>query len=126
MFYSKLLLQRSVMYTVTRTRCIDSNLESLSGTRSLPLAVSPGLPVRYTSRVVGIENRRHRHGSFLYRCFRSGAPVTEAYQTVHLKEFTDFPKEDEKDPTEVFTDIHFEKKSVAHEAYHSSHWHGFY
>ena len=50
--------------------------------------------------------------------------ITEAYQTVHLKEFTDFPKKDEKDPTEVFTDIHFEKKSVAHEAYHLSH--GFY
>ena len=50
--------------------------------------------------------------------------LTEAYQTVHLKEFTDFPKKDEKDPTEVFTDIHFEKKSVAHEAYHLSH--GFY
>ena len=46
------------------------------------------------------------------------------YQTVHLKELTDFPKKDEKDPTEVFTDIHFEKKSVAHEAYHLSH--GFY
>ena len=42
--------------------------------------------------------------------------LTEVYQTVHLK--------DEKDPTEVFTDIHFEKKSVAHEAYHLSH--GFY
>mgnify|MGYP001173851582 CR=1 FL=1 len=47
--------------------------------------------------------------------------LTEVYQTVHLKEFTDFPKKDEKDPTEVFTDIHFEKKSVAHEAYHLSH-----
>ena len=35
-----------------------------------------------------------------------------------------YPKKDEKDPTEVFTDIHFEKKSVAHEAYHVSH--GFY
>ena len=35
--------------------------------------------------------------------------LTEVYQTVHLKEFTDFPKKDEKDPTEVFTDmIHFE------------------
>ena len=46
--------------------------------------------------------------------------LTEVYQTVHLKEFTDFPKKDEKDPTEVFTDIHFEnrdlKKSGAHEA----------
>ena len=50
--------------------------------------------------------------------------LTEAYQTVHLKEFTDFPKKDEKDPSEVFTDIHFEKKSIAHEAYHLSH--GFY
>ena len=39
----------------------------------------------------------------------------------HLKEFTDFPKKDEKDPTKVFTDIHFKKKSVAHEAYHLSH-----
>ena len=46
--------------------------------------------------------------------------LTEVYQTVHLKEFTDFPKKDEKDPTTVtvFTDIHFKKKSVAHEAYH--------
>ena len=34
-------------------------------------------------------------------------PLTEVYQTVHLKEFTDFPKKDEKDPTTVFTDIHF-------------------
>ena len=47
--------------------------------------------------------------------------LTEVYQTVHLKEFTDFPKKDEKDPTKVFADIHFEKKSVAHEAYHLSH-----
>ena len=47
--------------------------------------------------------------------------LTELYQTVHLKEFTDFPKKDEKDPTTVFTDIHFEKKSIAHEAYHLSH-----
>ena len=49
--------------------------------------------------------------------------LTEVYQTVHLKEFTDFPKRDEKDPTKVFTDIHFKKKSVAHdsEAYHLSH-----
>ena len=54
--------------------------------------------------------------------------ITEAYQTVHLKEFTDFPKKDEKDPTEVFTDNHFEKKSVAHEAHHFklSHASGFY
>ena len=47
--------------------------------------------------------------------------LTEVYQTVHLKEFTDFPKKDEKDPTMVFTDIHFKKKSVAYEAYHLSH-----
>ena len=51
--------------------------------------------------------------------------LTEVYQTVHLKEFTDFPKKDEnlKDPTKIFADIHwhFEKKSVAHEAYHLSH-----
>ena len=47
--------------------------------------------------------------------------IAEVYQTVHLKEFTDFPKKDEKDPTTVFTDIHFEKKSVAYEAYHLSH-----
>ena len=47
--------------------------------------------------------------------------LTEVYQTVHLKEFTDFPKKDEKDPIKVFTDIHFKKKSVAHEAYHLSH-----
>ena len=46
--------------------------------------------------------------------------LTEVHQTVHLKEFTDFPKKDEKDPATVFTDIHFEKKSVAHEAYHLS------
>ena len=52
--------------------------------------------------------------------------LTEVYQTVHLKEFTDFPKKDEKDPTEVFTDIHFEKKSVAHEAYDHLSSHGFY
>ena len=37
--------------------------------------------------------------------------LTELHQTVHLKEFTDFPKKDEKDPTTVFTDIHFKKKS---------------
>ena len=47
--------------------------------------------------------------------------LAEVYQTVHLKEFTDFPKKDEKDPTTVFTDIHFKKKSVAYEAYHLSH-----
>ena len=47
--------------------------------------------------------------------------LAEVYQTVHLKEFTDFPKKDEKDPTMVFTDIHFKKKSVAYEAYHLSH-----
>ena len=47
--------------------------------------------------------------------------LAEVYQTVHLKEFTDFPKKDEKDPSTVFTDIHFEKKSVAYEAYHLSH-----
>ena len=40
---------------------------------------------------------------------------------IQMKEFTDFPKKDEKDPTTVFTDIHFEKKSVAYEAYHLSH-----
>mgnify|MGYP006260203793 CR=1 FL=1 len=53
--------------------------------------------------------------------------LTEVYQTVHLKEFTDFPKKDEKDPTKVFTDIHFKKKSasVAHEAYHDHLSHGF-
>ena len=27
--------------------------------------------------------------------------LAEVYQTVHLKEFTDFPKKDEKDPTTV-------------------------
>ena len=32
-----------------------------------------------------------------------------------------FTKKDKKDPTTVFTDIHFEKKSIAHEAYHLSH-----
>ena len=51
--------------------------------------------------------------------------LTEVYQTVHLKEFTDFPKRDEKDPTKVFADIHFKKKSVAHEAYHLPVSHGF-
>ena len=50
--------------------------------------------------------------------------LTEECQTVHMKELTDLPKNDQEDPTEVFTDIHFEKKSVAHEAYHLSH--GFY
>ena len=30
-------------------------------------------------------------------------------------------KKDEKDSTKVFMDIHFKKKSVAHEAYHLSH-----
>ena len=47
--------------------------------------------------------------------------LTEVYQTVHMKELTDFPKNDQEDPTEVFTDIHFRGRSVAHEAYHLSH-----
>ena len=47
--------------------------------------------------------------------------ITEVYQTVHMKELTDFPKNDQEDPTEVFTDIHFGGRSVAHEAYHLSH-----
>ena len=38
--------------------------------------------------------------------------LTEAYQTVHLKEFTDFPKKDEKDPTEVFTDRHSFREEI--------------
>ena len=38
-----------------------------------------------------------------------------------MKELTDFPKNDQEDPTEVFTDIHFGGRSVAHEAYHLSH-----
>ena len=49
---------------------------------------------------------------------------TEVYQTVHMRELTDFPENDQDDPTEVFTDIHFWGRSVAHEAYHLSH--GFY
>ena len=47
--------------------------------------------------------------------------LTEVYQTVHMKELTDLPKNDQEDPTEVFTDIHFWERSVAHEAYHLSH-----
>ena len=50
--------------------------------------------------------------------------LTEVYQTVHMRELTDFPENDQDDPTEVFTDIHFRGRSVAHEAYHLSH--GFY
>ena len=61
----------------------------------------------------------------MYRSWCVMGKLTEVYQTVHLKEFTDFPKKDEKDPTKVFTDIHFETRkkleSVAHEAYHLSH-----
>ena len=55
--------------------------------------------------------------------FFSDSSSSDVLLTVHLKpeEFTDFPKKDEKDPTTVFTDIHFEKKSVAYEAYHLSH-----
>ena len=56
--------------------------------------------------------------------------LTEAYQTVHLKELTDFPKKDQEDPTEVFTDFHFWGRSVAYElearAYHMSHGLGSY
>ena len=46
--------------------------------------------------------------------------MTEAYQTVHVRELTDVPKDDQDDPTEVFTDIHFWGRSAAHEAYHLS------
>ena len=65
------------------------------------------------------ENGYHRFGMNFEETIVG--KLTEVYQTVHLKEFTDFPKKDEKDPTAVFTDIHFEKKSVAYEAYHLSH-----
>ena len=47
--------------------------------------------------------------------------LTEECQTVHMKELTDLPKNDQEDPTEVFTDIHFWGRSAAHEAYHLSH-----
>ena len=51
--------------------------------------------------------------------------LTEVYQTVHMRELTDVPElendQDRHDPTEVFTDIHFWGRSVAHEAYHLSH-----
>ena len=33
--------------------------------------------------------------------------LTEVYQTVHMRELTDFPENDQEDPTEVFTDFHF-------------------
>ena len=33
--------------------------------------------------------------------------LTEVYQTVHMKELTDFPKNDQEDPTEVLADFHF-------------------
>ena len=33
--------------------------------------------------------------------------LTEVYQTVHMKELTDLPKNDQEDPTEVFTDFKF-------------------
>ena len=46
--------------------------------------------------------------------------MTEAYQTVHVRELTDVPKDDQDDPTEVFTDIHFWGRSIAHEPYHLS------
>ena len=48
---------------------------------------------------------------------------TEVYQTVHMRELTDVPENDQDDPTvtEVFADIHFWGRSVAHEAYHLSH-----
>ena len=36
--------------------------------------------------------------------------LTEVYQTVHLKEFTDFPKKDEKDPTKVFDGYSFREE----------------
>ena len=46
--------------------------------------------------------------------------MTEVYQTVHMRELTDVPRDDQDDPTEVFTDIHFWGRSAAHEAYHLS------
>ena len=65
-------------------------------------------------------------GTGCHRWLTIVGKLTEVYhQTVHLKEFTDFPKRDEKDPTKVFADIHFKKKSVAHEAYHLPVSHGF-
>ena len=42
---------------------------------------------------------------------------TQPYEVL----YTGYTVAYEKDPTKVFTDIHFEKKSVAHEAYHLSH-----
>ena len=92
---------------------------------------------RLLLKVVG-KGVVHRHSaSGTMHAYRFGmnfeetivGKLTEVYQTVHLKEFADFPKKDEKDPTGVFTDIHWHdfeklKKSVAHEAYHLSH--GFY
>ena len=36
--------------------------------------------------------------------------LAEVYQTVHLKEFTDFPKKDEKDPTKVFYGYSFQEE----------------
>ena len=47
--------------------------------------------------------------------------LTEVYQTVHMRELTDFPENDQEDPTEVLADFHFWGRSVAHEAYHLSH-----
>ena len=48
--------------------------------------------------------------------------MTEVYQTVHMKELTHVPENDQDDPKELFTDIHFWGRSTgtAHEAYHLS------
>ena len=45
--------------------------------------------------------------------FKLNFALTEVYQTVHMKELTDFPENDQEDPTEVFTDFHFWGRSVA-------------
>ena len=93
------------------------------------MAAAPHLTSRFLVNVADFFSKLLEKGLFTMHAHRFGmnfeetivGKLTELYQTVHLKEFTDFPKKDEKDPTTVFTDIHFEKKSIAHEAYHLSH-----
>ena len=144
MFYSELLLHRSVK----DTRCIDSNIggQSIASNSTLQSELIGAsttadkadyhelgiirpywCPGNYN--VADFFSKLLEKGLFTMHAHRFGmnfeetivGKLTEVYQTVHLKEFTDFPKKDEKDPTTVFTDIHFEKKSVAYEAYHLSH-----
>ena len=94
---------------------------------SLELSDPTGVPE--TTMLLTSSQNCWKKGLFTMHAHRFGmnfeetivGKLAEVYQTVHLKEFTDFPKKDEKDPTTVFTDIHFEKKSVAYEAYHLSH-----